>query len=222
MVHATAGRDTGQRGWAVRRVTGDFPSRGGFAVIRQEETMTIYSVKLVDHRSSTSEEKTGVCDSIKLWLNMAFTGTADSVAVAWGAGQDSDNFVIHFVEKVDSSYLRKTWPHMKISADAGGHTHTQKKGNTSLSGTELYRVTPSGPLRLRRYGALAFHEAFHNLFPFRDEGHNQSDASGNPFDAFGQVFGGGLAQGIVPDMEPNEQNKDFLRRGFSVRNPQLL
>jgi hypothetical protein len=112
--------------------------------------------------------------------------------------------VIHFVEDIANSYLRNTWPNMNVSPQAGGHTHT----SGSLAGTELYRTTPSGLLRLRRYGALAFHEALHNLFPFRGDQHT--------------AFGGGIASAIIPDVDPNDANKARLRQGFSVRNPQLL
>ena len=73
---------------------------------------------------------------------------------------------------------------------------------------ELYRTRASGPLHLRQYGFIAFHEALHNLFPWRDDVHT--------------AMGDGLAQANVPNEDPNEANKDWLRRGFAVRNSQLL
>jgi hypothetical protein len=35
-------------------------------------------------------------------------------------------------------------------------------------------------------------------------------------------MGGGLASAHVPHEDPNDDNKAWLRRGFSSRNPQLL
>jgi hypothetical protein len=93
---------------------------------------------------------------------------------------------------------------MKVNPNAGGHTHV----HGSLAGTELYRTTPRGAIPLRRYGALAFHEALHNLFPGRGDQHT--------------AFGGGIAAANIPDMDPNDENKAFLRRGFSTRTRQLL
>ena len=62
--------------------------------------------------------------------------------------------------------------------------------------------------------ALAFHEALHNLFPNQTV-HSKQDPSGT-------AFGGGIAAAHIPDQDPNEDNKAFLRRGFSVRTQQLL
>jgi hypothetical protein len=166
--------------------------------------MTLYSVKLVDHRSSNTLETTTICNSVKRVLGLAFVGTRDGISVLWGTGSEGDNLVLHFVEDIEHSYLRETWPNMSVHPRAGGHTHV----SGSLAGTELYRTTPSGPQTLRRYGALAFHEALHNLFPFRGDQHT--------------AFGGGIAAANIPDMDPNDANKAFLRQGFSVRNPQLL
>jgi hypothetical protein len=166
--------------------------------------MAIYSVKLVDHRNSSSAETAAVKASIERVMGLAFVGTSDGVAVCWGTGKAADNLVLHFVEDIAHSYLRQTWPKMYIDPKAGGHTHT----HGALSGTELYRVRPSGRIPLRRYGSLAFHEALHNLFPFRGDQHT--------------AFGGGIASAHIPDIDPNDTNKEFLRRGFSVRNPQLL
>lgn len=166
--------------------------------------MAIYSVKLVDHRNSTSAETAAICASIARVMGLAFVGTSDSVSASWGIGTASDNLVLHFVTDIVHSYLRQTWPKMTVDPNAGGHTHT----HGSLAGTELYRTRPTGPITLRRYGALAFHEALHNLFPLRGDQHT--------------AFGGGIAAANIPDADPNDANKAFLRQGFSVRNPQLL
>jgi hypothetical protein len=170
----------------------------------EEDQMAVYSVKLVDHRSSTPTETGAIAASISRVMGLAFVGTSDSINVSWGTASASDNFVLHFVEDIKSSYLRKTWPAMAVNPEAGGHTHT----HGSLAGTELYRTRPSGKLHLRQYGALAFHEALHNLFPFRGDQHT--------------AFGGGIAAANIPDIDPNDTNKAFLRQGFSVRNPQVL
>ena len=166
--------------------------------------MAIYTVKLVDRRSSGSHEMSAIQKQVERVLGLAFVDTSDSVSVSWGAGAESDNLVMHFVEDISNSYLRKTWPNIHIDPNAGGHTHSHH----SMSGTELYRTRASGPLHLRQYGFMAFHEALHNLFPWRDDVHT--------------AMGDGLAKANVPNEDPNEANKDWLRRGFAVRNPQVL
>jgi hypothetical protein len=166
--------------------------------------MATFSVKLVDHRNSTGAETATIRLSIARVMGLAFVGTSDSISVSWGVGSVTDNLVLHFVEDIAHSYLRRTWPKMTVDPNAGGHTHT----HGARAGTELYRTRPTGPISLHRYGALAFHEALHNLFPFRGDQHT--------------AFGGGIASANIPDMDPNDANKAFLRQGFSVRNPQLL
>jgi hypothetical protein len=166
--------------------------------------MATYLVKLVDHRNSTSAETAAIQATIARELGLAFVGTKDSVNVTWGTGTQSDNYVVHFVEDIAHSYLKQTWPQTNINPAAGGHTHS----HGSTSGTELYRNTPGGPIPLHQYGAMAFHEALHNLFPSRGDQHT--------------AMGGGVASAKVPDIDPNEINKQFLRQGFSTRNPQLL
>ncbi len=166
--------------------------------------MTTYSVKLVDHRNSSRAETTAICASVAHVMGLAFVGTQDGISAAWGTANANDDLVLHFVEDVAHSYLKRTWPAMRVDPNAGGHTHV----HGSVSGTELYRTTPRGPITLRRYGALAFHEALHNLFPNRGDQHT--------------AFGGGIAAANIPDMNPNDDNKAFLRQGFSVRTRQLL
>ena len=82
--------------------------------------MTVYSVKLVDHRNSTGHETARICHSIARVMGLAFVGTSDSVNVTWGAGGTSDNLVLHFVEDIAHSYLRQTWPSMRVDPNAGG------------------------------------------------------------------------------------------------------
>jgi hypothetical protein len=167
--------------------------------------MTTFSVKIVDHRNSTPHETAGIQKSVERVLGLAFVNTSDNITVSWGTGDAKDRLVIHFVEDIAHSYLRTAFPTMRPpDPNAGGHTHSHH----AQSGTELYRTTPSGPLHLRRYGALAFHEALHNLFPRRDDVHT--------------AMGGGIANAHIPDQDPNDENKAWLRRGFSVPNPQLL
>ena len=125
--------------------------------------MAIYTVKLVDRRNSGSHEVSAIQKQVERVLGLAFVDTNDSVSVSWGAGAESDNLVMHFVEDISNSYLRKTWPNIHIDPNAGGHTHSH---------------------------------------------HSTS--------------GNGLAKANVPNEDPNEANKDWLRRGFAVRNPQLL
>jgi len=166
--------------------------------------MAVYSVKLVDHRNSTGAETAAISASVSRIFGLAFVGTSDSIRVLWGAGSAADNLVLHFVADIASSYLRQTWPNMTVSPKAGGHTHS----HGSMSGTELYRTTPAGAIPLRRYGALAFHEALHNLFPLRGDQHT--------------AMGGGIASANIPDADPNDANKAFLRQGFSIRTRQVL
>jgi hypothetical protein len=166
--------------------------------------MTTFAVKLVDHRGSTMSETSAIQSSVARAFGLAFVGTGDQVSVSWGSGSDSDSLVIHFVEDIAHSYLRTVFPAMRVDPNAGGHTHT----HGSRAGTELYRTRPSGPQTLRRYGVLAFHEALHNLFPMRDDVHT--------------AMGGGIASAHIPDQDPNEENKAWLRRGFSAKNPQVL
>ncbi len=109
--------------------------------------MAIYTVKLVDRRSSGSHELSAIQKHIERVLGLAFVDTNDTVNVSWGAGAESDNLVMHFVEDSSSSYLKMTWPNLHIDANAGGHTHSHH----STSGTELYRTRASGPLHLRQY-----------------------------------------------------------------------
>jgi hypothetical protein len=170
--------------------------------------MATYSVKLVDHRNSTIAETPAIAASIQRVMGLAFVGTRDSINVSWGSATVGDDLVLHFVEDIAHSYLRQTWPTMTVDPNAGGHTHTHPNPHGALSGTELYRRGPSGPFALRRYGSLAFHEALHNLFPFRADQHT--------------AFGGGIASAHIPDQDPNDTNKAFLRQGFSVRTRQLL
>lgn len=168
--------------------------------------MTTFAIKLVDHRQSTADEMSHVTSSLQKWFGAAFDGTKDGVTVSWGAGATSDDLVFHFVEDVANSFIRSKWKTASINANAGGHTHStgNKKGESC---SELYRTTPARTTPLRRFGGLAFHEALHNLFPFRDDVHT--------------AMGGGLASAVVPDELPNDDNKQWLRRGLAVKITQI-
>jgi hypothetical protein len=178
-----------------------------------EAKMATYSVKLVDNRNSSPHEMQVIRDEVARVLGLAFVGTSNSVNVAWGNGTQADSYVIHFVQSKDDSYLKKQWPDfpININPNAGGHTHS----HLSMSGTEMYRVRVSGSLGLKQYGFIAFHEALHNLFPWRTY---------DPIKKEGPLatMGGGLAAETFHNADPNEDNKEWLRRGFSVPNPQLL
>ena len=105
--------------------------------VQEERRMAIYTVKLVDRRSSGSH---AVCQQFKSTSNVFSDSPSltrmTPVNVSWGAGAESDNLVMHFVEDSSSSYLKMTWPNLHIDANAGGHTHSHH----STSGTELYRI----------------------------------------------------------------------------------
>ncbi len=170
--------------------------------------MANYSVKLVDHTDPSSLQtfKGGVKRLTQERFSEAFNGTSDSVTVSWGQGTQADNVVIHFVKDRDHSYIRATkWPNAKILPIAGGHTHTEG----SLACTELYEEVGGKRQHVAELGVLAFHETLHNLFPFwtEDEMHNT---------------GGLAAKKVGPHVEMTSRNKEMMRQGFSVKNPQWL
>jgi hypothetical protein len=75
---------------------------------------------------------------------------------------------------------------------------------------------------LGEYGALAFHEALHNLLPFWPNDTNP-DGTTNPESLHNAAGGGGLASGHVGHRTSmTDMNRLLMRRGFSVRNPQVL
>jgi hypothetical protein len=197
--------------------------------------MTTYSVKLVNRDGLSDDEQQRIQSSVQAKFDEAFQGTNDAVSVQWGAGTRDDNLVIHFVRDRDTanSYLRSTFPTMREPPPyVGGHTHS----HGALSGSELYRFALFRPVRqadgsytghLRRialadYGALAFHEALHNLLPFWPNDTNP-DGTPNPGSLHNAAGGGGLAASHVGrDTRMTDMNKVLIRRGFSVRNPQVL
>jgi hypothetical protein len=175
--------------------------------------MAMYTAKLVDHTDSRSllKFKGGIQRIAQELYDKAFEGTSDSVTVSWGTGTQSDNLVIHFVLDRAHSYIWKTWPDARIDPDAGGHTHTEG----ALACTEIYENVGGHRQHVRQLGVLIFHESLHNLLPFwgMEELHN--------------LDGGGAAAGLAarkigPDATMTEKNKELIRRGFSVKNPQYL
>jgi hypothetical protein len=198
-------------------------------------SMTTYSAKLVNRDGLSSDEQHKIQVSVQAKFDEAFNGTRDGVNVQWGTGERTDNLVIHFVRDRDgaNSYLRSQFPRMREPPPyVGGHTHS----HGALSGSELYRFALFRPVRqadgsytghvrripLSDYGALAFHEALHNLLPFWPNDTN-ADGTPNPGSLHNASGGGGFAAAHVgPNTRMTDTNKILIRRGFSVRNPQVL
>jgi hypothetical protein len=175
--------------------------------------MATYTAKLIDHTDTQKLViyKGGVQRILKELYDQAFAGTSDSVTVVWGTGSSADNLIIHFVLDLKHSFIREKWPAATISPDAGGHTHTEG----ALACSEIYQNINGIRQQVRQLAVLAFHESLHNLLPFwgMEEMHN--------------LDGGGRAAGLAgkkvgPDAEMTARNKELIRRGFSVKNPQHL
>jgi hypothetical protein len=175
--------------------------------------MSAYTAKLVDHTGSGLETfKSGIQRLAQETFDQAFDGTADKVTISWGAGTQSDNLVIHFVEDIAHSYIRQKWPSAAINADAGGHTHI---ASGPLCATELYKMAQGRRQHVRELGLLAFHEALHNLLPSwgMEQMHN--------LDGGGEKAGLAAAK-ISPDSKMTEHNKQLIRQGFSTKHDQYL
>jgi hypothetical protein len=175
--------------------------------------MANYTAKLVDHTDSKTflTFKSGVSRIAQERFDEAFTSTPDKVVVSWGPGTQIDNLVVHFVMDRDNSIILAKWPNARIDLQAGGHTHIS--GHTSC--TEIYENVNGKRQHVAQLGALVFHEALHNLLPnwSMDEMHN--------LDGGGEAAG--LAAKIVgPHTTMTSRNKELIRRGFSVKNPQYF
>jgi len=195
--------------------------------------MTTYSVKLVNRDGLSDDDQNKIQTSVQAKFDEAFRETNNGVSVRWGASAQSDNLVIHFVRDIPNSYLRRRFPRMTEPPPfVGGHTHS----HGALSGSELYRFALFNPFKqtdgsytrhIRRiplsdYGALAIHEALHNLLPFWPNDTNR-DGSSNPGSLHNAAGGGGLASAHVGRHTTlTDINKVLIRRGFSVTNPQVL
>ena len=173
--------------------------------------MATYIVKLVDHADYTEQQKNSVSIKVQEIFDKAFVGDPNDVNVVWGSGNQSDNYVVHFVPDVDNSYLKQTWPDANIDPDAGGHTHT----HGSLAGTEIYRKRKGRQFHPKGLAVTAFHESMHNLYPYQT------------VDFVHRLDGGGKAAGLAAahygdDTPMTKRNKELVRAGLAVKNPQLL
>jgi hypothetical protein len=174
--------------------------------------MAKYTVRLVDHADWSSHDQFGIQKAVQKRFDEAFDGTPDSVDVSWVVASPNDNLVVHFVPDRDHSYLRVRWPQAYILPMAGGFTYT---GERPLAGSEVYKTRDGGRFPYGSYAATVFHEALHNLYPYQTT------------DFIHKLDGGGEAAGLAAAVysfrtKMTEHNKELMRRGFSVKNPQLL
>ena len=167
--------------------------------------MAKYNIKLVDHTGATKQIGPGIQSEIQGFFTRVFANTSDSVSVAWGTGTTSDDIVLHFVNSVSDSYIRKTIKkNATISAIAGGHTTLH--GHKICS--EFYKdvVDSQGkarPMSNRDYARLAFHESLHNVFPAWTE----ADLQGH----------GGLADTPV-GKDLGQFDIDTMRKGIALKS----
>jgi hypothetical protein len=178
----------------------------------EETSMARYSVKLVDRAGLSTSDEHAIQTATQKRFDEAFDGTSDGVDVSWGSGAQSDNLVVHFVADRDHSYIKQKWADANIALEAGGHTYT---GARPMSASEVYRKRDGGDFHFGSYAATVVHEAMHNLYPFQsaDFVHKQD--------------GGGAAAGLAAAIYSRhthltEHNKELLRKGFAVKNPQYL
>jgi hypothetical protein len=167
--------------------------------------MATYNVKLVDHTGSANDVTSGIQGELKGFFDRVFAKTSDSATVAWGNGATSDTIVLHFVQNIADSYIRKTVKKdAKISDYAGGHTTWHGKKICS----EVYKDVVGSddkprPMSNRDYARLAFHECLHNVFPAWTE----NDLKGH----------GGLAETPVGS-DLSQWDIDTMRRGIAIKN----
>jgi hypothetical protein len=116
--------------------------------------------------------------------------------------------VVHFVPDREHSYIKQKWPDANIILEAGGHTYT---GARPMSASEVYRKRDGGDFHFGSYAATVFHEAMHNLYPFQNA------------DFVHKKDGTGLAAPIYSrHTQMTDHNKELIRQGFAVKNPQYL
>jgi hypothetical protein len=178
----------------------------------EETLMATYSAKLVDRAGWSEADKHGIESKAQKLFDEAFQGTPDGVSVSWGDGTTSDNLVVHFVPDIPHSYLKQKWPQARIDPRAIGHTYT---GDRPLAGTEVYQTARGSRFPWKMYAITIFHEAMHNLFPYQST------------DFVHKLDGGDDAAGMAAaeyslKSELTQHNKELIRQGFSVKNPQLL
>lgn len=175
--------------------------------------MAIYTAKLVDRTGWSAADQHGIEVQVQKKFDEAFAGTQDSVTVSWGGGTPQDNLVIHFVPDIAHSYLKQLFPNAVINPDDGGYTNTSQRPK---SGTEIYQTVRgirNWPWETR--AMIVFHESLHNLFPFQSSNFVH------------MLDGGGAAAGYAaakPRLSygMTQHNKELMRQGFSVKNPQVL
>jgi hypothetical protein len=170
--------------------------------------MTTYLVKLVDHTKSEQKWLEGLRVKIEGIFKECFDKTSDSVTVTWGLGSPTDNLVLHFVSDVDSSYIEAKMKGKSLGNHIGGHTRT--RGN--MTGSEIYKYAGAdrSQYTYTGYAKIALHEALHNLFPGWSEA-----------DMHGTAGGAGVASS-PPKLPLTDKNKELFRKGFAVKNGQLL
>jgi hypothetical protein len=174
--------------------------------------MAHYVVKLVDRADFNTAAEHAIQVAVQKRFDEAFEGTSDDVGVSWGTGDAKDNYVVHFVPDRQNSYIKQKWPNANIALEAGGHTYT---GERPMSATEVYRRRDGGEFHFSSYAATVIHESMHNLFPF------QTTNFVHLMDGGGDAAG--LAAATYNRHTPmTEHNKQVIRQGFSVKNPQYL
>jgi hypothetical protein len=170
--------------------------------------MARYVVKLVDRASFSAADEHAIQVATQKRFDEAFKDTADSADVSWGSGTPNDNLVVHFVPDREHSYIKQKWPDANIILEAGGHTYT---GARPMSASEVYRKRDGGDFHFGSYAATVFHEAMHNLYPFQNA------------DFVHKKDGTGLAAPIYSrHTQMTDHNKELIRQGFAVKNPQYL
>src|SRR5207253_3523401 len=132
-----------------------------------EGFMASYSIKLVDHISTSTNLRDLIKKNLQKLFDQVFANTSDSASVDWGAGAKSDSIVLHFAQDIAGSYLEKKWPGQTIDPNAGGHTHY--KASAKCVGSEFYKMGnfngKPAQITAPAMARLAFHEALHNRFP---------------------------------------------------------
>jgi len=168
------------------------------------------TIKLVNHADRPDQWRQGLSREIQTLINECLDGSGTKATVSWGRGTHADNLVLHFVQDVEHSYIQANLPGDALKSHIAGHTRTSK----GITGSEFYFMSGSPGDRGQRkyigYAKVALHEALHNLFP----GWTEKEMHGN-------AGGGGLAA-ATPQLPPTDRNKELFKRGFSVKNKQLL
>ncbi len=168
---------------------------------------TTYEIKLVNHTKATERLKTAIMAHLQKLFDETFKPVPDSAKVEWGTGIASDSIVVHVVDDIASSYLQQKWPGKEISGDDGGHTRSRG----SITGSEIYlHAVIGGKRTLMKDEAnahLAFHEALHNQWPgwTNTELHAKGSLAASP-----------------PKVPLSDEVAEFMRKGLSMKNEQLL